>query len=77
MSIVWDRYVSTGIRELGYDIQTKRLIVVVPGGERRYYAPVSYEQYAAISRATFPERVYEETIEGKIPRIEVVGYDQV
>ncbi|ABS55389.1 hypothetical protein Mboo_0871 [Methanoregula boonei 6A8] len=75
MSIVWDRHFSNGIRELGYDIMTERLIVVVPGGERRYYAPVSYAQYAAISGAMFPERIYRETIEGKIPRIEVAGYE--
>jgi len=75
MSLVWDRHFSKGIKELGYDIMTGRLIVVVPGGERRYYAPVSYEQYAAISRATFPERIFQDTIEGKVPRIEVAGYD--
>jgi hypothetical protein len=77
MSIVWDRHFSNRIRELGYDVMTKRLIVVVPGGERKYYAPVTYEQYAAISNATFPERIYEETIEGKVPRITVTGYDEV
>ncbi|MDD1701876.1 MAG: hypothetical protein LUQ31_02700 [Methanoregula sp.] len=75
MSLVWDRHFSNGIKELGYDIMTGRLIVVIPGGERRYYAPVSYEQYAAISGATFPERIFQDTIEGKIPRIEVAGYD--
>ncbi|WP_292368176.1 hypothetical protein [Methanoregula sp. UBA64] len=77
MSIVWDRHFSNRITELGYDIMTKRLIVVVPGGERKYYAPVSYEQYAAISGASFPERMYRDTIEGKVPRITVTGYDQV
>ena len=77
MSIVWDRNFSTRIRELGYDIETRRLIVVGPGGVRKYFAPVSYEQYAAISNASFPERLFSETIEGKIPCIEVAGYDQV
>jgi len=75
MSTVWDRHVSNGIRELGYDIENKRLVVVLPGGMRRYYAPVPYEAYSALFHATFPERLYQETIEGKFPRIEVAGYD--
>jgi len=72
--MVWDRFVSNGIRELGYDIENARLIVVLPGGVRRYYAPVPYAMYSALSHATFPERLYQEIIEGKIPRIEVAGY---
>ena len=67
MSIVWDRFVSNGIRELGYDIENKQLIVVLPGGVRKYYAPVLYEAYSAIRHATFPERLYRDTIEGKLP----------
>jgi len=74
MSIIWDRFVSNGIRELGYDIENKQLIVVLSGGVRKYYAPVLYEAYSAISHATFPERLYRETLEGKVPRIEVPGY---
>jgi len=74
MSIVWDRHFSSGIRELGYDIETHRLIVVFPGGERKYFAPVPYAMYNALSHATFPERLYRENVDGKYPRIEVAGY---
>ncbi|MDD1702713.1 MAG: KTSC domain-containing protein [Methanoregula sp.] len=74
MSIVWDRHVSNRILELGYDIETKRLIVVFPDRVRRNYAPVTYGMYSALSHAMFPERFYRDTIEGKVPRIQVTEY---
>ena len=74
MSIVWDRHVSNGIRELGYDIENKNLIVVLPGGERKYYGSVPYDVYSSVFHATFPERLYQEIIEGKYPRLEEPKY---
>jgi len=74
MSIVWDRHFSNGIRELGYDIENETMIIVLPGNVRKYYAPVPYGMYSALSHATFPERLYRETVEGKVPQIEVTEY---
>ena len=69
MNMVWDRHVSSGIRELGYDVKTKTMAVVFPGGVRKYHAPVPYTVYAAIFHATFPERLYKQTVEGQIPTV--------
>ncbi|NLD57433.1 MAG: hypothetical protein GX651_04775 [Methanomicrobiales archaeon] len=69
MNMVWDRHVSNGIRELGYDVKTQTMAVVFPGGIRKFHAPVPYPMYAAIFHATFPERLYRQTVEGKIPTI--------
>lgn len=69
MNMVWDRYVSSGIRELGYDVKTKTMAVVFPGGARKYHAPVPYPVYAALFHATFPERLYRQTVEGQIPTV--------
>jgi hypothetical protein len=69
MNMVWDRHVSSGIRELGYDVKTQTMAVVFPGGVRKYHAPVPYPVYAAIFHATFPERLYKQTVEGQIPTV--------
>ena len=67
MNMVWDRYVSHGIRELGYDVGTQTMAVVFPGNVTRYHAPVPYPLYASIFHARFPERLYKQTVEGHIP----------
>lgn len=69
MNMVWDRYVSHGIRELGYDVGTQTMAVVFPGNITRYHTPVPYQLYSSIFHAKFPERLYRETVEGKIPTI--------
>ena len=69
MNKVWDRYVSHGIRELGYDVGTHTMAVVFPGNLVKYQAPVPYEMYAAIFHARFPERLYKQTVEGKIQQV--------
>jgi len=69
MNMVWDRYVSHGIRELGYDVGTHTMAVVFPGNLVKYHATVPYEMYAAIFHARFPERLYKQTVEGKIPQV--------
>jgi hypothetical protein len=65
--MVWDRYVSSGIRELGYDTKTKTMAVVFADKTTRLHAPVPYPLYASIFHATFPERLYRQTVEGQIP----------
>jgi len=77
MSYVWNRRLSNEMRELGYDIVTKTLIVTFSDGIRRYYAPVTYEMYSTICHAKFPQRLFQQTIEGKIPRIYVTEYDSL
>jgi hypothetical protein len=69
MNMVWDRYVSNGIRELGYDVATRTMAVVFPGGIRTYHSPVPYPLYASIFHARFPLRLYKEVVEGKIPTV--------
>ncbi len=67
MNMVWDRHVSNGIRELGYDIDTKTLAVVFPGGKTVLHGPVPYDLYASLFHSYNPERVYRQVIEGKFP----------
>jgi len=69
MNMVWDRHVSNGIRELGYDITTKTMAVVFPGGKKVLHAPVPYELYASLFHAYNPERVYRQVIQDKIPTV--------
>ena len=69
MNMVWDRHVSNGIRELGYDINTRTLAVVFPGGKTALHAQVSYEIYSALFHSYNPERVYRQTIKDKIPML--------
>ena len=67
MNMVWDNYVSNGIRQLGYDVETKTMAVVFPGRKTVLHSPVPYDLYASIFHAYNPERVYREVVEGKIP----------
>ncbi len=69
MNMVWDRFVSNGIRELGYDIATRTMAVVFADTTKKFHAPVPYPLYASLFHATFPERLYKQAIEGKIPTI--------
>jgi hypothetical protein len=69
MNMVWDRFVSNGIRELGYDVKTQTMAVVFADKTRRYHSPVSYPLYASIFHATFPERLYKKAVEDKIPMV--------
>ena len=70
MNMVWDRYVSNGIRELGYDVKTRTMAVVFADKTKKYHSPVSYPLYASIFHSTFPERLYKQVVEGKIPLVE-------
>jgi KTSC domain len=67
MNMVWDRFVSTNIRELGYDVTTRTMAVVFSDKTRTFHAPVTYPHYASIHNARFPERIYTQTVLGKIP----------
>jgi hypothetical protein len=69
MNMVWDRYVSNGIRELGYDVKTRTMAVKFADETIRFHAPVPYPLYASIFHATFPERLYRQTVEGQIPTV--------
>lgn len=69
MNMVWDRYVSNGIRELGYDITTKTMAVVFADKTKIFHAPVPYTLYASIFHATFPERLYKKIVAGVIPTV--------
>ena len=69
MNMVWDRYVSRGIRELGYDVTTRTMAVVFSNKTTKYHSPVSYPLYASIHNSTFPERNYRQLVEGKIPTV--------
>ena len=69
MNMVWDRHVSNGIRELGYDGVTQTMAVRFSDKTTKYHAPVPYPLYAQIFHATFPERLYHEMVEGKIPPV--------
>ena len=67
MNMVWDRHVSNRIRELGYDVTTRTMAVVFANNTTKYHAPVPYPLYASIFNATFPERLYKQAVDGKIP----------
>jgi hypothetical protein len=67
MNMVWDRFVSNDIRELGYDINSQTLAVVFANKEKRYHAPVPYPVYAALFHSTFAGRQYRKTVERKLP----------
>jgi hypothetical protein len=67
MAFFWDRYVSSSIPALGYDIGTQTLAVVFPGNRTVYHRPVPYAVYAAIFNARCPERLYREIVEKDIP----------
>ena len=69
MNMIWDRYVSNGIRELGYDIKTRTMAVVFANKTTKFHAPVPYPLYASIFHATFPERLYKQTVEAQIPEV--------
>ena len=69
MNMVWDRYVSSGIRELGYDVATRTMAVVFPGGIRKFHSPVPYPLYASIFHARFPLRLYNEVVADRIPTV--------
>jgi hypothetical protein len=69
MNMVWDRFVSNEIRELGYDITTRTMAVVFSDKTTKYHAPVPYPLYASIFHARFPKRLYRQVIEGKIPAV--------
>ena len=66
MNMVWDRYVSSGIRELGYDVVHGQWQEYFRG-IRKFHSPVPYPLDASIFHAMFPLRLYKEVIEGKIP----------
>lgn len=69
MNMVWDRYVSHGIRELGYDIGTHTMAVVFADKTTKYHSPVPYPLYSSIFHARFPERLYKQAVEGHIPTV--------
>ncbi len=69
MNMVWDRFVSNRIRELGYDVTTRTMAVVFANKSRTFHAPVSYPLYASINHSRFPERLYRQAILGKIPEV--------
>jgi hypothetical protein len=69
MNMVWDRYLSSGIRELGYDVATRTMAVVFADKTKTYHAPVPYTLYASIFHAKFPLRLYKEVVAGKIPTV--------
>jgi hypothetical protein len=72
MAFFWDRHVSSGIRELGYDIRTQTLAVVFPGRRMVYHRPVPFSVHASIFHAKFPERPYREIEEKIIPFVKEV-----
>ena len=69
MNMVWDRFVSKGIRELGYDVTTRTMAVVFSDKTTKYHSPVPYPLYASIFHARFPKRLYKQIVEGKIPAV--------
>jgi hypothetical protein len=72
MAFFWDRHISGGIRELGYDTGTQTLAVVFPGRRMVYHRPVPYTVYASIFHARFPEQVYRDIVEKEIPVVQAV-----
>ncbi|HVN73705.1 MAG TPA: KTSC domain-containing protein [Methanoregula sp.] len=69
MNMIWDRHVSGRIRELGYDVTTRTMAVVFSDKTTKFHAPVPYPLYASLFHATFPERLYKQVIDGKIPLV--------
>jgi hypothetical protein len=69
MNMVWDRHITHGINELGYDVATRTMAVVFADKTRKYHAPVPYPLYASIFHAKYPLRLYKQVVEGKIPTI--------
>ena len=45
------------------------MAVVFKDTSLRYHSPVSYSLYSMIAQSTFPERIYNEIVAGKIPQI--------
>jgi len=70
MNMVWDRHLTQGISELGYDVTTQTMAVVFADKSTKYHAPVPYPLYASIFHARFPLRLYRQIVEGKIPSID-------
>jgi hypothetical protein len=66
MNMVWNRHVSNGIRELGYDFATRTMTAVFASGITKCHNPVAYPLHASISHASFAERLNKEIVEGKI-----------
>ena len=71
MNMVWDRHISNVIRELVYDGTTQTMAVRFADRTTRYHAPVPYPLYAQIFHATFPERLYDDAVNGKIPTVDM------
>lgn len=69
VNMVWNNRVSHGIRTIGYDISTGTMEIIFSDDTVRYYGPVPYSLYTGFAHATFPDRFYRHTIEGKIPLI--------
>ena len=69
MNMVWDRFVSNDIREIGYDVATRTMAVVFADKTKKYHAPVPYPLYASIFHARFPLRLYRQAVEEKIPTV--------
>jgi hypothetical protein len=67
--MVWDRFVSNDIRELGYDVTTRTMAVVFADKTKKYHAPVPYPLYASIFHARFPLRLYKKVVAEKIPLV--------
>jgi hypothetical protein len=69
MNMVWDRHITHGINELGYDVGTQTMAVVFADKTKKFHAPVPYPLYASIFHARFPLRLYKEVVAGKIPAV--------
>jgi hypothetical protein len=71
MNMVWDRHITRGINELGYDVATRTMAVVFADKTTKYHSPVPYPLYASIFHARFPLRLYKQVVEGQIPTVSV------
>jgi len=69
MNMVWDRRITHGINELGYDVATRTMAVVFADKTTKYHAPVSYPLYASIFHARFPLRLYKQVVADNIPTV--------
>jgi hypothetical protein len=69
MNMIWDRFVSNDIRELGYDVATRTMAVVFADKTRKFHAPVSYPLYASIFHARYPLRLYRQVVAENIPTV--------
>ena len=69
MNMVWDRRITHGINELGYDVATRTMAVVFADKTTKYHAPVSYPLYASIFHARFPLRLYKQAVADNIPTV--------